>query len=141
VKRAIREGIRLVVVMGAAAFLSNAIVAAAQSTGGGDASQQKVVVTADARAEASQIFEERCVPCHGPEGHGDGPAAQNLKPHPRNFHSVKWQKSVSDAEIAKAIVYGGSSVGVSGEMAANPDLEDEPAIVSALVERVRSLGK
>jgi mono/diheme cytochrome c family protein len=101
----------------------------------------KVAITAQARAEATDIFESRCVACHGPEGRGDGPAASNLNPRPRDFHNRKWQKSIDDATITRAIVYGGSSVGVSGEMAANPDLEDEPAVVAALVEQVRQLGK
>ena len=101
----------------------------------------KVTVTAEARAEAADIFESRCVACHGAEGRGDGPAASNLKPKPMNFHNPRWQKSINDATIARAIVSGGAAVGVSAEMAANPDLEDEPAVVAALVEHVRQLGK
>jgi mono/diheme cytochrome c family protein len=98
-------------------------------------------ISPEARAQAADIFESRCVACHGVEGHGDGPAAANLKPRPRDFHNAKWQKSINDATIARAIVSGGQAVGVSSEMAANPDLEDEPAVVAALVERVRALGK
>jgi cytochrome c553 len=100
-----------------------------------------IAVTPQARTEAADIFESRCVACHGPEGRGDGPAASNLNPKPRDFHNRKWQKSIDDATIARAIVYGGSSVGVSGQMASNPDLEDEPGVVAALVEHVRGLGK
>jgi mono/diheme cytochrome c family protein len=132
----------LTVVIGAAMLLSfAAATGSAQSASAVDAGQDKVVVTPEAREAASQIFEERCSSCHGPKGRGDGPAAENLKPRPRDFQNRRWQKSVSDAEIAKAIVYGGSSVGLSGEMAPNPDLETEPAIVGALVERVRKLAK
>src|SRR5579859_2689910 len=65
----------------------------------------KVAVTPQARAEAEDIFESRCVACHGPEGRGDGPAASNLNPKPRDFHNRKWQKSIDDATIARAIVY------------------------------------
>jgi mono/diheme cytochrome c family protein len=101
----------------------------------------KVTVTDKDRADATDIFESRCVACHGEEGRGDGPAASNLKPAPIDFHNLKWQKSVDDAIIARAIVYGGSSVGVSAEMAPNPDLENEPGVVAALVEHVRSFRK
>ncbi|HLW69318.1 MAG TPA: c-type cytochrome [Candidatus Binataceae bacterium] len=94
-----------------------------------------------ARDQAAQIFDERCSACHGAEGRGDGPGAAALKPKPINFHNLNWQKSVSDAQIAKAIVYGGSAVGLSNQMAANPDLEDEPDVVNALVAHVRELGK
>ena|SRR6266446_3043992 len=98
-------------------------------------------VTPDARQKATQIFTTRCATCHGPEGRGNGPAAANLSPKPRDFHSHKWQKSITDDKIAQAIVHGGKSVGVSGQMAPNPDLENEPGIVSALIERIRSWGK
>ncbi len=101
----------------------------------------KVVVTAAARAEADDIFESRCVACHGEEGRGDGPAAANLNPAPRDFHNAKWQKSVDDATLARAIVDGGQAVGASAEMAANPDLENEPAVVAALIEHIRSWSK
>src|SRR5712671_4325197 len=37
-------------------------------------------ITPQARANAAEIFESRCVACHGAEGHGDGPAAANLNP-------------------------------------------------------------
>lgn len=161
VNRAMAGGARLAVILGlTAALSSHAIPAAAQCSGCGidhrgmmgDAVPQaasaagaesagKTAVTPQAREQAAQIFEERCQSCHGPQGHGDGPAAENLKPRPRDFHNRRWQKAVTDAEIAKAIVYGGSSVGLSGEMAPNPDLENEPAIVSALVERIRKLAK
>jgi mono/diheme cytochrome c family protein len=104
-------------------------------------STDAVSITPQARADAADIFESRCVACHGAEGHGDGPAASNLNPKPIDFHNRDWQKSIDDATIARAIVEGGSAVGVSGEMAANPDLADQPAVVAALVVHVRELGR
>jgi mono/diheme cytochrome c family protein len=101
----------------------------------------KIAITDDARAKAGDIFSERCAACHGANGKGDGPAAANLKPPPIDFHSQNWQKSVTDDSITKAIVFGGRAVGKSGQMAPNPDLENEPAIVAALVEKIRGWGK
>jgi len=101
----------------------------------------KVAISKEARAEADDVFETRCVACHGDEGRGDGPAAANLNPGPRDFHDAKWQKSVSDATLARAIVEGGQAVGASSEMAANPDLENEPDVVAALIERIRGWSK
>ena len=92
-------------------------------------------------AAAEQIFTERCAACHGADGSGKGPAAASLKPAPANFHDRKWQKSVSDDTIAKAIVEGGAAVGLSNQMAPNPDLEDQPGVVKALVAHVRGFGK
>jgi cytochrome c553 len=132
-------------VAGSAPIVSRAadnyqVIAQAASTTGQD-SAPAVAITADARAQAAEIFTSRCATCHGEQGRGNGPAAANLNPRPINFHSRKWQHSVTDAKIAQAIVEGGKAVGVSGEMAPNPDLENEPAVVAALVERVRKLGK
>lgn len=100
-----------------------------------------VRITDDARAKAGDIFTERCAACHGADGRGDGPAAANLKPKPIDFHNQNWQRSVSDDTMTKAIVFGGRSVGKSSQMAANPDLENEPAVVAALVEKIRKWRK
>jgi mono/diheme cytochrome c family protein len=120
---------------------SRQIVTAVNSESAKTGVHNKPNITPQARANAAEIFESRCVACHGAEGHGDGPAAANLNPRPRDFHNAKWQKSITDVTIARAIVFGGQAVGVSAQMAANPDLENEPAVVAALVEHVRVLGK
>src|ERR1700687_4679216 len=98
-------------------------------------------ISPEARTEALSIFAERCAVCHGDDGGGAGPGAANLNPKPQNFRSRKWQKSMSDQQIAMIIVNGGSSAGLSASMAANPDLEGQPDVVAALVERIRKFAK
>lgn len=93
-----------------------------------------------AGAAAAQIFQQRCVACHGSAGKGDGPAAAALTPKPRDFTSTEWQKSMTDAAIEKIILHGGAAVGKSAAMPANPDLEGQAAVVSALREYVRGLS-
>ena len=95
----------------------------------------------DDKAAADEIYGERCAACHGADGSGKGPASASLKPPPANFQDKKWQQSVSDETIAKAIVEGGASLGLSNQMMPNPDLEDQSGVVKALVARVRSYGK
>lgn len=97
--------------------------------------------SADAKAEALQIFESRCVTCHGPQGAGDGPASAGLTPHPRNFRDPAWQQSVTDEHIEQIIQYGGAAVGRSPAMPANPDLMSKPEVVAALRAHVRSLAQ
>jgi hypothetical protein len=92
-----------------------------------------------ARARASTIWAERCVPCHGANGRGDGPGAKLLPVKPRNFGDGAWQRSTDDARIAQVIVDGGMSVGLDRNMAANPDLRTKPEVVAALVELIRGL--
>lgn len=98
-------------------------------------------VTPEARTEAGEIFQNRCTPCHGPMGAGDGTASANLSPKPRNFQDKDWQKSVTNEHITKIVRYGGASVGKSPAMPANPDLNDKPAVVAALTGRVRGFGR
>ena len=44
---------------------------------------------ADAADEGAQIFKSNCEMCHGPLGHGDGPAGQSLEPRPRNLAELQ----------------------------------------------------
>jgi len=98
-------------------------------------------ISDSARATADSLFGDRCAVCHGANGDGKGPGSSNLNPKPRDFRDRKWQQSVTDETIAKAIIYGGPAVGLSSEMAANPDLESQPSVVAALVEHIRDLRK
>lgn len=93
------------------------------------------------RAEARAIYAGRCVPCHGANGRGDGPAGAALNPHPRNFTDRGWQSSVSTAHIAKVIANGGPSVGKSPLMPAQSDLASNPALLRALAEYIQDFGK
>ena len=104
------------------------------------ASREGQTISASARTEAASLFRDRCAVCHGPNGDGKGPVAANLNPKPVDFRDRKWQRSVTDEKIAKAIVYGGPAVGLSLSMSANPDLEKRPDLVAALVEHIRNLA-
>jgi len=91
--------------------------------------------------EARAIFAERCTPCHGNEGRGDGPSSSSLNPKPRNYHDAAWQEKATDEGISKAILEGGQAVGKSSVMPSNPDLAKRPEIVSELVKIIRGFGK
>lgn len=97
--------------------------------------------SAAAEAEAAQVFETRCITCHGPLGAGDGPASAGLTPPPRNLRDATWQTSVTDAHIEQIIQYGGAAVGKSPAMPANPDLMAKPEVVAALRAHVRGLAQ
>lgn len=106
------------------------------SSGGGVASRQGA---SDVTPEMTQMFKMRCSPCHGEGGHGDGPGAAALNPKPRNYTDVAWQKSVTDDQIRKTILYGGAAVGKSPMMPPNPDLDGKPEL-DGLVAIVRGFG-
>ncbi len=91
--------------------------------------------------EARQTFHTLCVTCHGESGHGDGVAAANLNPKPRNYTDKKWQASVTDDQIRQIILNGGAAVGKSPAMPASPQFKNRPAVVNELVRIVRSFGQ
>lgn len=97
-------------------------------------------ISEGARTTATLLFGDRCAVCHGPNGDGKGPGSANLNPKPVDFRDRKWQRSVTDENITKAIIYGGPAVGLSSSMSANPDLEAQPSVVAALVEHIRKLA-
>jgi mono/diheme cytochrome c family protein len=43
----------------------------------------------DAANEGAEVFKTNCETCHGPQGHGDGPAGQALDPRPRNLAELQ----------------------------------------------------
>jgi mono/diheme cytochrome c family protein len=91
--------------------------------------------------EASELFTQRCVTCHGADGKGTGPAAANLNPKPRDYTDPAWQGSVTDEDLRKVIVKGGAAAGKSPLMPPNPDLESKPEMVNGLVAKIRSFKK
>lgn len=93
----------------------------------------------EARSRAQDLWETRCRNCHGAGGDGDGPGAMVLDVKPRALSDPAWQASVTDEHIATAIVDGGAAVDLSIRMPANPDLQDQPQVVAALVRLVREL--
>lgn len=95
----------------------------------------------EAKTEALKIFAERCTPCHGAGGQGDGPGSKGLTPPPRNFTDPKWQSDVTDEHLERIIQFGGAAVAKSPAMPPNPDLMSKPEVVSALRAHVRSLKR
>ncbi len=60
-----------------------------------------------------ETFQTMCSPCHGPNGHGDGPSAAALDPKPRNLARPGYVASLSDEHIVKLLKGGGAAVGLS----------------------------
>ena len=44
---------------------------------------------AEAAAQGAEVFRANCEMCHGPQGHGDGPAGQSLQPPPGNLAQLQ----------------------------------------------------
>jgi len=130
----------LAVLLGGACSKAPADEADPAASSSATTTSSTAVVSVNADAKAKEIFAQRCTPCHGAEGRGDGAASASLNPKPRNFHDTEWQGVVTDDHLQKIIQYGGAAVGKSAAMPANPDLKDE-AVVKALAAYIRELGK
>jgi len=66
------------------------------------------VARADEAAQVSaghELFEKNCVMCHGPQGRGDGPLADDLKVHPADLTGIAARRAGNfpDAEISEII--------------------------------------
>ena len=48
---------------------------------------------AGAATQGAEVFKTNCEVCHGPQGHGDGPAGQALDPRPRNLAELQTKAS------------------------------------------------
>lgn len=88
------------------------------------------------------IYKQQCLVCHGPEGRGDGPAADILSTRPRNFTSgqFKFKTSASGQMPFDDDLYRTVSSGVPAS--GMPSFGDLTAFERwALVAHVKSLSK
>jgi mono/diheme cytochrome c family protein len=51
-------------------------------------------LSVDAVSAGADVFKTNCEACHGPQGHGDGPASAALYPRPKNLPDLA--KTVND---------------------------------------------
>ncbi|MCS6900627.1 MAG: cytochrome c [Myxococcales bacterium] len=86
---------------------------------------------AQAQAHLVEVtWHRQCATCHGPAGRGDGPNGPMVQAP--DLTQPTWQESVSDAQIAQAILQG------KGKM---PRFELSPTTVAGLVQRVRAFQR
>ena len=57
-------------------------------------------------SRGSQLFQTNCAACHGPAGHGDGPAATSLDPKPVNFTDRNRARQRSSFALEQVIDQG-----------------------------------
>lgn len=56
-------------------------------------------------AKGKAVYQQRCLPCHGPQGKGDGPTGKVLVPPAADFTSAASRKK-SEADLLKIIENG-----------------------------------
>ena len=111
------------------------------SSGSPNAQPESAPKKKNAADQAHAMFDTICATCHGADGTGNGPAAANLNPKPRNYTDPAWQASVTDEDIRKTILLGGQGVGKSPMMPGQPQLKETPEVLDELVKIIRGFGK
>ena len=91
-------------------------------------------VAADPVAHGKQVYQARCVLCHGPEGKGDGPASAALNPKPRNHTDGTYMKSRTDEELLAVIHNGKGAMPAWKAVLSEQEMQD-------VLKYVRTLAK
>jgi mono/diheme cytochrome c family protein len=71
-------------------------------------------------AAGKVVFTAQCLSCHGPAGHGDGPAAKDLNPKPRNLSDPAIQ-SQTDGSMFWKITEGRKPMPTFGTLISEDD--------------------
>ncbi|MBI1853267.1 MAG: c-type cytochrome [Planctomycetes bacterium] len=91
-------------------------------------------------ANGEHLYRVHCAPCHGEKGRGDGPAADYLKPKPKDHTDSIGMASRTDADLFLVIAKGGVALNRSSLMPRFDDRFDECEIWD-LVAFVRTLHR
>jgi cytochrome c len=84
------------------------------------------------------LYEQRCAPCHGPDGKANTPTAKALQPPPRDHTDGAYMNKLSDSHLFRVIKEGGPAVGKSPIMPPQFDLKDDQ--LSNIVAFLRTLA-
>lgn len=85
-----------------------------------------------------EIYLARCVSCHGPSGHGDGPIAKDLPgPRVRDFTDAKWRHGDRPEQVLEVVSKGVANTAMSAWAGTydDPDLRAVSAYVFSLAGR------
>ena len=91
-------------------------------------------VAADPIAHGKQVYQARCVLCHGPEGKGDGPASAALNPKPRNHTDGSYMNSQTDEQLLAVIHNGKGAMPAWKAVLTEQEMQD-------VLKYVRTLAK
>jgi mono/diheme cytochrome c family protein len=76
----------------------------------------------------AELYETNCATCHGPEGKGDGPAAEPLDPKPANLADAHMMEDMSDGALFWRVSEGGMEEPFNSTMPAWKDTLSEDEI-------------
>lgn len=84
------------------------------------------------------VFAQNCSVCHGPKGHGDGPAAAGLQPRPADFTDPRRKAKMTRSAQVRIVTNGGGAEKLSPTMPAFGEVLS-PEEIEAVVDYIRGL--
>lgn len=123
----------LIVAPGALVLADASLTAYPPDLAGGTLFAAVVALQQESTVDPEEIFRRQCVPCHGAEGKGDGPAANALKPRPSNLTDPDLTGTLTDEAILEVLTNGRGSMPSFGALL-------EPEELRALVGYIRELS-
>lgn len=83
------------------------------------------------------LYEKYCLPCHGPQGRGDGPSGQLLQPPAANFASPE-SRGKTDADLIETMRSGHPETAMTAwrDILDGQDFADLLAYIRSLTARV-----
>jgi hypothetical protein len=118
--------------MGSAVKLTFVVAATLALAGCKDAASEQQA------KDVETTYTQRCLPCHGAQGRGDGPLAAGYPVKPRDWSHLP---PIDPQRARRAIVEGGIGIGESPVMPPSPDLEGKRELVEGLVTKVRAMAE
>ena len=108
---ALRAAVERVAPPDSVAALANALVGRiALATGG---VLDPFPVRPPALARGAAVYQQQCLPCHGPTGRGDGPKAKRLKgPPPASLADRDGMRDVSPVDVYRKLTIGVAGTGM-----------------------------
>lgn len=102
-------------------LLGSTLVAGALARAGAPPPPSPPKKTPELVEKGKAAFNVYCVPCHGPTGDGDGPAAITLSPRPRRFKDEPFKLGDRPEEVWRTITVGSPGTAMVGW----PSIPDE----------------
>ncbi|MGQ4807715.1 hypothetical protein NKDENANG_01070 [Candidatus Entotheonellaceae bacterium PAL068K] len=90
------------------------------------------------REAGKVLYQQRCAPCHGPDGKANTPTARALTPKPRDHSNGAYMNKLSQTHLVKVLKQGGMAVGKSPIMPPQADLSVQQ--IQDIIAFVRSLA-
>ncbi len=93
-----------------------------------------VAATAGDPTEGATIYAQKCSPCHGAQGKGDGPLSKGLTTKPRNHTDGAYMKTRTDEDLLQVIRDGKPPMPPWGKVLSEQQMRSVLAYVRTLAK-------